>query len=109
MYRNPNSWGKQANVEGIPKRCSNSRITVEVLVTSQICILHFDKKAHSKLRETRRGGVSYAGVALFARLSKDHSVRCRKQPYQEKLIKFKDNALERSEMSKVACGVLINR
>ena len=79
VYRDPNSWEKQTNVEGIPIRCSNSRITVEALVTIQNCILHFDKKAHSKFRETRRGGVCYAGVTLYARLSKDHSVSCRKQ------------------------------
>ena len=78
-YGDPNSWAKQTNVEGIPIRCSSSRITVEELFTNQICVLHFDEKAHSKLRETRRGGVCYAGVALFARLSKDHSVSCRKQ------------------------------
>ena len=57
VYRDPNSWEKQTNVEGIPITCSNSRITVEALATNQICILHFDKKAHSKFRETRRGGV----------------------------------------------------
>ena len=79
VYRDPNSWVKQTNVEGIPTRCSNSRITVEALFTIQNCILHFDKKAHSKFRETRRGGVCYAGVTLYARLSKDHSVSCRKQ------------------------------
>ena len=79
VYGDPNSWAKQTNVEGIPIKCSNSRITVEALATNRLCILHFDKKAHSKFRETRRGGVSYAGVALFARLSKDHSVSCRKQ------------------------------
>ena len=79
VYRNPNSWGKQANVEGIPKRCSSSRITVEALATTEIGILHSDKKAHSKFRDTRRGGVCYAGVILCARLSKDHSVSCRKQ------------------------------
>ena len=78
-YGDPNSWFKQTNVEGIPRRCSSSRITVEVLFSNQICILHFDKKAHSKFRETRRGGVCYAGVTLYARLSKDHSVSCRKQ------------------------------
>ena len=72
-------WGKQANVEGIPRRCSSSRITVEALATTEIGILHSNKKAHSKFRDTRRGGVCYAGVILCARLSKDHSVSCRKQ------------------------------
>ena len=79
VYRYNNSWLKQTNVEGIPTRCSSSRITVEALATTQICILHFDKKAHGKFRETRRDGVCYAGVTLYARLSKDHSVSCRKQ------------------------------
>ena len=78
-YGDPNSWFKQTNVEGISIRCSSSRITVDELFTIQNCILHFDKKAHSKFRETRRGGVCYAGVTLYARLSKDHSVSCRKQ------------------------------
>ena len=71
-YGDPNSWVKQTNVVGIPIKCSSSCITVEELLTSQICVLHFEKKAHSKLRETRRDGVSYAGVTLYARLSKDH-------------------------------------
>ena len=79
VYRNPNSWGKQTNVEGIPKKCSSSRITVKALFITQIWILHFGKKAHSKFWEIRRGGVCYAGVTLVGRLSKDHSVSCRKQ------------------------------
>ena len=72
-----NVWSIQTDIYGISNNITRGFcIAVYTLVTIWICIFPFNKKAHSKFRETWWNGMCFDGITFSGKLFKNNPVSC---------------------------------